>query len=479
MDELTKDDLNRYSIAADKSAEVGRSYVAIDQRTGKPAWVRLVTASSDAESLTMLKHDLHIAVGLEHPNLVKLVNYGIFDREVVAIYEFVPGISLREIATGTDAPVRKQIVERVAPPLIVGVQAMHEKKIAHWGIDPTNVLVTPAGEVKIADVGLAATYRDHLKNVAPYLALPAPPELTRGNPLIVSDYYSVSTTLMQVAGELADEVLRTAVRLPALGLWGAVVEMFDYINSLRKRGGTFKQLPKPLGQILQRFLSLDPEQRKMTEEDIRLLESYTRAQRPAVSPQIASVEDQIVMSPPYRGTLLTEMLRSRKRTQIDERLSETRRMIAEAVVKTMEVKAEAETKEAEVSGRFVNVWTDADTPELEVGDRWYTLSLQIATTADRRTVAPFAEPALDGQQVTDLLVSFYSDDLEIKTLHQTISLPAAGKSGIAQSLIRPRHGGTCKIEIIISLARELEILQVVEVDITAEVTAAEVVPVAV
>lgn len=477
---LSKEDLNRFIIAADKTAEVGRSYVAIEKDTGRPFWVRLVTASG--ESKKMLAHDLEVAARLQHPNLVKLKNYGIFDREVVAVYEWLPGFSLREIAPKLPSTNPTQIAERIVPPLILGIHELHQANIAHWGIDPTNVLITANGQVKIADVGLAATYRDHLRNVA--IAPPfAPPELKRGEPQIDSDYYSVSALMTEVAGDLAAEIARTAARLPMVGWLDAVKELLEFVNNLRRHRGQTR-LSKPLTQVLQRFLSIDPRQRRLTDQDLRLIEEgYSRVHWDAAWPRIDVIHHDVIGMNDLHRTLLTEVLESRKRTAFEERRSEELQKIVDAVVTQVnENKTEREVTKPKdgmqptnpPGGRFVNLWTDAETPALSVGDRWYVLSLQIAASSGPRMLAPFEEPALQGDGSTELLVSFYSDDLEIESHHCTILLPAHGNSEIATSRIRPRHAGPCKLEIMISLARELEILQVLEADIAAAVVVAPV-----
>ncbi len=67
--------------------------------------------------------------------------------------EFVEGQSLKDQVSSNQLSVISAI--EIAIQIAEGLQAAHEKKITHRDIKPANVMITPKGQVKIMDFGLA------------------------------------------------------------------------------------------------------------------------------------------------------------------------------------------------------------------------------------------------------------------------------------------------------------------------------------
>lgn len=100
----------------------------------------------------------HLLQALHHPNIVGIVGQGV-DAKTGRAYlalELVPGRDLLSILS--DCPEGKLsleeacfVIEKVARAL----SAVHELEIVHRDIKPGNVLVTPEGQVKVTDFGIA------------------------------------------------------------------------------------------------------------------------------------------------------------------------------------------------------------------------------------------------------------------------------------------------------------------------------------
>jgi serine/threonine-protein kinase len=93
-------------------------------------------------------------VNLKHENLVRGIAFGEDAGRYYYAMEFVAGPTLRDelVAHGRFEPPRAAtIITRVAR----GLAYAHEKGLVHRDIKPGNILLTPEGVVKLADLGLA------------------------------------------------------------------------------------------------------------------------------------------------------------------------------------------------------------------------------------------------------------------------------------------------------------------------------------
>ncbi len=89
---------------------------------------------------------------LSHPNIVGILDIGREGEDVFVVMEYVGGETLadvlaREPALSELMPLLGQVVE--------GLAAAHARSLVHHDIKPSNVLVSKAGVVRIADFGLA------------------------------------------------------------------------------------------------------------------------------------------------------------------------------------------------------------------------------------------------------------------------------------------------------------------------------------
>jgi serine/threonine protein kinase len=90
---------------------------------------------------------------LHHPNIVTLYESGQADELFYFLMEFVDGVNLRQLlAAGTISP-RDALA--IVPQICDALQFAHDRGIVHRDIKPENILLNKAGQVKIADFGVA------------------------------------------------------------------------------------------------------------------------------------------------------------------------------------------------------------------------------------------------------------------------------------------------------------------------------------
>jgi serine/threonine protein kinase len=121
-------------------------------------------------AIKVLHHDLHMQPGMaerfkrearllsavEHPAVVRIIDFGESDDSACLVMELVEGVSLHEALThGPLAPARALAVLHQ---LAEGLAAIHDKGIIHRDIKPENVFLTPTpkGEqARLLDFGIA------------------------------------------------------------------------------------------------------------------------------------------------------------------------------------------------------------------------------------------------------------------------------------------------------------------------------------
>ncbi len=90
---------------------------------------------------------------LDHPGIVSMSDQGAQDGRYYFAMEYVEGASLRALLD------RKALgpgeVLALVPPLCEALGYAHSRGVIHRDIKPENLLITPSGQVKIADFGVA------------------------------------------------------------------------------------------------------------------------------------------------------------------------------------------------------------------------------------------------------------------------------------------------------------------------------------
>ncbi len=138
------------------------------------------------------------AASLIHPNIVQVYDIGQAEQIHFIAQEYIPGTTLRNyIQRSGSLPVPETL--SIMLQIAAAIQKASSVGIVHRDIKPENILLTPDGEVKVADFGLArARGQDtSLTDVGVTLGTPLymSPEQIQGQPIDSrSDLYSLGVT---------------------------------------------------------------------------------------------------------------------------------------------------------------------------------------------------------------------------------------------------------------------------------------------
>jgi serine/threonine-protein kinase len=134
---------------------MGRVYLARDCQRRRTVAIKFVDQSKkDPHSLRSLLREGRLAAALDHPCICKVHEVGRLGDEPFIVMEHVKGLSLAAVLQrmgalpiGTAVDYQMQIVDAIAH--------AHEQQIVHGDLKTSNVMIEPAGRVKVLDFGLA------------------------------------------------------------------------------------------------------------------------------------------------------------------------------------------------------------------------------------------------------------------------------------------------------------------------------------
>jgi eukaryotic-like serine/threonine-protein kinase len=208
------------------------------------------------------RREARAAGGLNHPGIVAVYDTGSDGDRHFIVMEYVEGRTLAELLRDEGRPPPRQVAE-IVEQVAGGLGYAHENGIVHRDVKPANIMVTPTGDAKIMDFGIArATAGEPLTQTAAVMgtATYIAPEQAEGKAVDArTDIYALGATMYQLL----------TGRPPFVGGTPVAVASMHVFEQPEPPTAIDPSVPAPLEAIALRALEKDPRARYQDAQEMR------------------------------------------------------------------------------------------------------------------------------------------------------------------------------------------------------------------
>ena len=256
---------------------MGSVYRANDTRLGREVALKLVRSPlvDSEDRLARFTREARLLASLNHPHIATI--HGLEESGGVRflVLELVPGATLAERILRGPLPVGEVLV--LGAQIAAAVEAAHERGIIHRDLKPANIKVTPDGNVKVLDFGLAKALSPDSQSDAFANAATVPASGTGAG------------VVLGTAAYMSPEQARGSDVDKRTDIWACGCVLFDMLTGRSAFGASTgsdtiaavltrdpdwsrlpRDLPAPIRCLLRRMLVKDPHRRLHDIGDARI-----------------------------------------------------------------------------------------------------------------------------------------------------------------------------------------------------------------
>ena len=260
--------LGRYKIQGvlGKGA-MGLVYDGVDPKLNRRVAIKTILTrklSPDAAKMATVRfqREVRAVARLNHGNIVQVYDFGSEGDLAFIVMEFVQGKELKDSLTGTERFDLGRVF-RLMGELLDALHFAHEAGIIHRDVKPANIMMTAAGQAKLADFGVARFTEPDGDQV----------EATRAGTIVGTPSYMSPE---QIQGQLLDrrtDIFSAGIIFYQLLTWKKPFEGTQW--ELAKRiieddpvwPSTLMEIPADIDKVVARALAKAPERRYQTARD--------------------------------------------------------------------------------------------------------------------------------------------------------------------------------------------------------------------
>ena len=141
---------------------MGVVYKARHARLGRLSAVKVLPKEwlSSTAAVDRFRREMLAVGSLDHSNVVRAFDAREIDGTPILVMELVEGLNIAEVVRRgkrLNVADAAEVIRQAA----LGLQCAHEAGLVHRDVKPSNLILTPAGQIKLLDLGLAR-FRDDL-----------------------------------------------------------------------------------------------------------------------------------------------------------------------------------------------------------------------------------------------------------------------------------------------------------------------------
>jgi len=189
---------------------MGVVYRAQDERLNRDVALKVLPASTlpDEAARKRFRTEALALSQLNHPNIATVHDFDTQDGVDFLVMEYVSGTTLAQRLAGGSLPEKE--VAGLGVQIVAAMEEAHDRGIVHRDLKPSNIIVTPKGQAKVLDFGLAKLMRPanggtlttsltQTEGIAGTLPYMAPEQLRGENADARTDLYAAGTVLYEMA----------------------------------------------------------------------------------------------------------------------------------------------------------------------------------------------------------------------------------------------------------------------------------------
>ena len=224
---------------------MGAVYKARHRRLDKIVAVKVLPPDRMADPLALARFDREMkAVGrLDHPNIVRAMDAREIDGTHFLAMEYVAGMDLGDVVLNVGA-MRVADACEVVRQIAAGLQCAHENGLVHRDIKPSNAILTPGGQVKLLDLGLARLGGGDANGDASHGEM-----TTSGTAMGTADYMAPEQASDSHTADIRADIYSLGCTLYKLLSGKAPFSSPKYKNNMEKIIGHMRDAPPPIGLL--------------------------------------------------------------------------------------------------------------------------------------------------------------------------------------------------------------------------------------